>query len=273
MKRTVGMLAVAVIVALVAAGCGGGGSSGSSSTPTATSAKTLNAMSNAGQWMNETTGLILGAVPNTGASAKVISGSNIQCTGTYGGFECVIWDDQGGSATSSDHKCDITGTYSQAFYAFDLAYECYTFYPISDTMVDGNWTASITVNYNNLNAAATAGDVNVVKQTAGSCDVSDVSNACDRTVNFDGGNCEVVCDGTTSCTEAAAMTIVVWTVGSRGVTMTDACGTYEVETGTSSTMAFCMPSNSNFIMSSTINGTINGSSISESVDVNCTLTY
>jgi len=272
MKKITGLLAVAAIVAFVATGCGSSGSNSAntSTTPAATSTTTMNAMSNAAQWMwTSSTDSILGAV-GAGAGASKTTSANIQCTGTYADFTCVIWDDEG-SATSDDHKCDITGNYDTSLYSFDLTYDCYTFYPSSDVSVDGNWTASIDV----ATTTATSASKSVYgskTDSTGDCDIDDISNACGETYTFDGGSCSAYCDGEASCTEAAAMAVVSWTAGSRGVYTTDACGTYNIGAGTASVMAFCQPSASQFIMSSTINGTINGTIIDENIDVDCTLT-
>jgi hypothetical protein len=108
---------------------------------------------------------------------------------------------------------------------------------------------------------------------ASNCEVDEISDACGQTYTFDGGSCTATCDGSPSCTQANAVSIVEWVVGSRGINMTDACGTYDVEPGTSATMAFCMPSNSQFIMSSTMAGTINGATLDENIDVDCQLTF
>lgn len=272
MKKITGMLLAVAVVALVAAGCGSSGSDDGTTTPPATSTTTMNAMGNATQWMSDTTVQIQSAfAAGTGTSIKTVSGNNISCVGTIGGFTCTIWDDLG-SATSTDHKCDITGSYASATYFFDLEYDCYTFEPTTDVSVDGNWTA--TISYNGASTSTSASkDLGVAKETSSSCDVDEIANACGQTYTFDGGSCTATCDGAASCTSANAIVVAEWTVGSRGINMTDACGTYVVETGTSAVMAFCQPSSSQFVMSSTFAGTINGTAIDENIDVDCTMTY
>jgi hypothetical protein len=272
MKKIAGMMVAVAAIALIAVGCGGSGdSTNTSTTPSATSTTTVSAMSNAGLWMSEMVGAIPGALGGTGASVKTTAGS-IQCTGTLGGFECVIWDDLG-SATSSDHKCDITGSYDDTVYGFDLTYDCYTFEPATGVSVDGNWTASITIN-NSATATSASKNVYAAKADDSSdCDVENVSNACGETYTFEGGSCTATCGGAAMCTTANAIALVEWTVLERGITMTDACGTYVISAGTTSSMAFCMPSDSQFIMTSTMSGTINGSIIDENIDIDCTFTY
>lgn len=270
MKRITGMLVAAMIVAIVAVGCGSSSdSTNSGTTPSATSTTTMTAMNNAGLWMSESIAVIPGALPATGASIKV-SESTISCTGTVAGFDCVIWDALG-SATSTDHMCDITGSYDQTLHSFDLAYDCYTYEPASGVLVDGNWTARITINFA---TTATAKALGLTKEdTVSSCDVEDVANACGETFTFEDGSCTATCDGPAACTEAAAMSTVEWTVGSRGINMMDACGNYDIAAGTSSLMTFCAPSNTNFIISSTVNGTINGTVIDENIDIDCTVNF
>lgn len=272
MKRISGILMAAAIVAFIAAGCGGSSSSNNGgTTPPATSSTTMTAMANASQWMSDTTVLIQSALNGTTTSVKTVSGNNIQCTGTYGGFDCTIWDDLG-SSSSADHKCDVTGTYNTTLYSFDLDYDCYTFEPATNVSVDGNWTASIS--FNNTNTATSASkDAGTAKATSDSCDVEEISNVCGQTYTFDGGSCTATCDGTSSCTSSNALVVIEWTVGSRGITMIDECGTYVIASGTSATMLFCMPSNYQFIMSSTMNGTINGTSVDQNIDIDCTYTY
>ena len=272
MKRITGMLLVAGIVAFVAVGCGSSSSTNGttpSATPSATSAQTLNAMTNAMMWMNDSMGTIAIAVGSTGASVKVTE-ATIDCTGTSGSFECTIWDALG-SATSADHKCDVTGSYSESLYTFDLAYDCYTYEPVSDVMVDGNWTASITINYSTA-ASASAKNAAVAKEDTSSCDVEDIADACGQALTMEGGSCSVECESTSACSEAAAVAMIGWTVGSRGVNMTDECGSYDIAVGTTSLMALCIPSSTQFLMSLSINGTINNTAIDENIDVDCTMT-
>lgn len=272
MKRITGFLAAAAIAAFIAAGCGGGSdSANTSTTPSATSSTTVTAMANAAQWMSDSTVWIQGELAGTGTSLKSSEGS-ISCVGTVSNFTCVIWDDQG-SATSTDHICNITGSYDNAAYAFDLEYDCYSFEPSTYALVDGNWTASVIYSGATTTASASK-DVSVVKETGDACDIEEIANACGETYTFDGGSCTTTCNSASAaCTATDASVTIDWEVGSRGINMTDECGTYVIAAGTSSTMAFCMPSNSQFIVSSTMNGTINGTAIDENMDVDCTMTY
>ena len=277
MKRITGMLLVVGIVALVAAGCGSSDSSTDdgvtpSVTPAATSTRTLSAMTNATMWMSNSSVAIPAAIASASASVKLTSEEDmISCLGNAGNFECVIWD-ASGNADSADHKCVITGSYSESPYTFNLDYDCYTYEPASDVVVDGNWTAILAVN-DSTTASASAKNAAVAKEdTSGTCEVEDIADACGETFTTEDGSCTVTCGSNTACSAATAMATVEWTVGSRGVSMTDVCGTYDITVGTTSLMAFCMPSSTQFLMSSSINGTINGTAINENIDVDCTMT-
>jgi hypothetical protein len=276
MKRFTGVLVAACIVGLVAVGCGSsdgtntGGGGTPSATPAATSAKTMYAMFNANSWMYSSTLPLAGAIQQAGAMVKEVETDMISCTGVPSGFECVIWDSQG-SATSSDHKCDVTGTWTQNTSEFDIAYDCYTYIPGDNAIVDGNWTASITVNSYAMSSEVPADDVKAVYKddAASECDIDDIADVCGTTFTSGDGFCSVDCDDEALCTAANALVIIQWTAGSRGVTMTDECGTYVIASGSTHDVAACMLSDTEFVMTFIMNGTINGDVIDETIDLDC----
>lgn len=270
-----GLVVAVSVLALSAMGCGGdstGGGGGGTTTPTATSSKTLLALSNATGWMYGTSSLIVGAVQGGGGASIKAETTSISCTGTLDGFSCVIWDSQG-SATSTDHKCDVTGSATMdTLYTFNLAYDCYGFKPSETGTVDGNWDAEITINPDAMPTASVnmSADGGFEKaETDGECSVEDIADACGQTFSCDGGTCTVECGGTATCSEAQALAILVWTVGSRGVVVTDECGTYNLATGSTTDTTMCVPTQTSFNMTFVIDATINGEAVNDTINVNC----
>lgn len=261
------VLAVGVF-ALAAAGCGGG-DGGGTTTPSATSAKTISALSGATSWMYGIASLIPGALPAGGGASLKATTPSISCTGTAAGYECVIWDSLG-SATSADHKCDVTGTWDAATWNFELAYDCYTFNPDTYSTVDGNWTATIVINSQNMPTASVkdVGDA-MAKADAADCDIDDLANACGQTYSGGGATCSVSCDSAPTCLSTVAVFTIQWTAGSRGVTVTDPCGSYTIEPGTTSSNDTCMPTSTSFSSSFNITGTVNGEAIDQAINVAC----
>lgn len=258
------------VVAFAVAGCGGGSSGGGTTTPAATSAKTITALTNAANWMYTTALAVPGALPTGGGASLKAAAPEINCTGTATGYECVIWDESG-SATSADHKCNVSGDWDSATMTFDLAYDCYTFKPDADVTVDGNWTATVVINTANMPTASVkdVGGALAKADATATCDVDDVADTCGQTFSGGGATCSVDCEGAATCTSAAAVFSIQWTAGTRGVTITDPCGTYTIASGTTSGNDMCMPTNSSFDASFSINGTINGTAIDQEMNVGC----
>ncbi len=271
MKWMRGIAVAAVIVAMAACGgssdssTGGGGTTGT--TPAATSAATMAAMTNASMWMYGTALGIPGALP-TAMVVKETTYGNVSCTGTYSGFECVIWDSLG-SATSSDHKCDVTGSMDAMGNSFTLAYDCVNFNPDTSVTVDGNWTVDMTVSDMGSMASASV-EKDVTKEDAtGGCDVESVADVCGSSMTVGEGTCSVECGSSAACDAGSALMTMTWTVGSRGITMTDDCGTYVIDPGTTSSIYLCSASSTGFVISFDMSGVINDGAVDEVITIDC----
>ena len=279
------MLAVSVAIFAMAA-CGGGDSTttdggGSTTTPGVTSAKTTNAMSNATVWMYENTmnfrTLLAGGATASVKETYTDEADRVSCTVEPAGtFECRIWDAEG-SLTSSDNVCVVKGSFDAISYFMTSAtYDCYNYNPEAGVLVDGKWVAEFIVNEAAMSTASVSKSVNKEDTSAG-CEVEDVEDVCGQTVDTGGASCTVLC-GELTCTSAEAVVVISWTVdATRGLTMTDECGTYEFSPGFVSATNICLDaasaSSMTMSMSFDINGSINGEAFEQDMSVDCTINY
>jgi hypothetical protein len=277
MKWMKGVIVVAGMLALMIAGCGGGGTTDTSTdTPAATSAKSASAAATFINVGGAITGLVLQDFGQQGAgmvTKAAQDGVMVDCDwasleATWQ-LDCVVWDSQG-SATSSDHMCNMTGNLDTQNLRFDLTYDCYNFSPTGDLTIDGNYTAVITVSPDfgtqTVNSCSCKG-VDATKQDS-ECTIED------NVTEFecDGMTCSWDTNTTPLCAAANADVVAVVTVGSRGVTVTDPCGTYTYSTGTTMNSQICTPTDTNVTFTFILDGVFNGQDVNITYNVDCDLT-
>lgn len=277
MKLMKGVAVVAGMLALMIAGCGGSGTTtNGTTTPAATSAKSANAAATFVNVGSTITSLVWQSFGQQGAGivAKTAQdGVMVQCDwasleATWT-LDCVVWDSQG-SATSSDHICNMTGSLDTQNLRFDINYDCYNFNPTGDLTVDGNYNAVITISQNfgaqTANTCSCKG-VNTTKQDS-ECTIED------NVTEFecDGMTCSWDTNTTPLCAAANADVVSVVTVGSRGVTVTDPCGTYTYSPGTTMNSQICTPTDTNVTFTFILDGVFNGEDVNITYNVDCDLT-
>jgi len=270
------VLAVAMIIA---AGCGS--SSGTTSntnatadTPASTSAKSAAALMSFGSTGINGIGSVMGTFSGNAGASSIKSEStsvNISCNwaevASLWNFTCVAWDSQG-SATSDSHKCDIVGSMNADTYSFDIAYDCYTLMVDENTTVDGNYAASITIDSSFFSdeAAMTLGKgYKTDTQTSDECSLSDAST------DFEDADSSCTWDNSSTpiCVAQDAIFTLSYTVGARGVTVIDECGTYTLGSGTNMIGHGCELSDVQMDVSFTLDGTFNGEDVNTVYNVSC----
>ncbi len=244
-------LAVAVVALLAVAACGGSDSgTGTTTNPTATSAKSvaadMKAVSMAYQAYSEIAPVIFGGAAQVVKTSS--SGINVICSDTSSAsVACTATD-------SSSGTCIVTGSATEATYTFELTFDCTNFHPDSDTTVNGAFTASII--YHTGAAAMTTKNSGSLKLTSNKT-ASDECTISDEDTSIYDGMCTE--GGTCSADSANLLVRLELTVGSRGLTLVDLCGTYEYAAGFNMSTNLCMTEGtSDLIMNFAVDGTLNG---------------
>lgn len=279
MKWMKGVAVVAGMLALMIAGCGGGSTPSSSDTPAASSAKTMNVLGGMSSLLYESMFGIMGTYEGGAAivaksleTLKVGEEPRISCNNwiqVAAGlqFECVVWDSLG-SATSADHKCDITGVWASPAYQFDLTYDCENFNPDSDVTVDGSYTVVFTISeeaFASQTVKACLGKHTDTTKAVAECAIEDAATEFES----DGATCSWNNETTPLCATQDALFSAQITIGADGVTVVDPCGTFNFGAGTTMTTTGCTPTQTLINMTFTLNGTFNGQVVSETYNVSC----
>ena len=284
MKISRGLL-IAAGIAVLAAGCGGSdGTDGIDpgiGAPAASSAATMNMMGTISYGMFAALESIMGTYSGGAAivakdleAFKATEGeTGISCdwtgTQTDPSFTCVVWDSQG-SATTADHKCDVTGNwvYDPNLMVVELSYNCVNFNPDTSITVDGSYTADITVD---LEALSTLTSVKTCFGKQADSTKALAECTIQEGTEFQGGDgtCSWDSDATPLCATAGALFSIQFTVGADGLMVVDPCGTYTYGAGTLMSTAACMPSETLMYMTFTLDGTFNGAVVNETYNVSC----
>ncbi len=258
--KSVVVSASALLLAATIAACGGGsdGTTANNTTPTTTApaATSAAAKSMTLGLAQYTQALLTQAMNAMGAGAQVVkTDPTINCTAIddYSGT-CTITDAFGGS-------CTMTLSANQTWDLFTLNMSCDNFVPESPALVDGDFTATATVNQDPYASVKT--NPWVAKTDTDASDDCSLTDAMDYPPECSDSQGE-------TCSEAEATVYLEYLVGARGLSVTDECGTYEMGSGTTMTTALCADLNSLlYLFTFTLNGTFNGSNVNESYSMDC----
>lgn len=262
-RPSAGMLLVCFIVTVIA-GCGGSGSSdggGGGTTPTATSTKSVEATAALMAFSMTAYQEILVAIGG-GAGAMAVHGKagglSYTCdVAAASGYLCVGNDLQGGS-------CTISMSGLNQVTSITFSYDCTTFHVDSNTTIDGSFTVVITP-YNA--PAAMAADASAPGQAiAAKVNSSAECTTQDDSSSFDDGLCTQ--GGTCTSSSANLVAIETFTVGSDGLVITDACGTFTYGAGLTMETDICYDATT-VTYSYSINGTFNGEAANSSGTWTC----
>lgn len=266
MKRSVFTAVAGMVLALSLAACGSSSSNSSTDGLSTTEGTTLPAITSAAAKT-----VMIGVVQNTqqtmmqglasvGAAAQVVKTGDptINCSApSENTVNCTITDDQGGSCTA-----DMTLNESDPFVS--LVMSCENFHPDGLALVNGAYTADISINEAYLQSASigTKSAVQLSKTDSSSDDCS-----YDSTDNWPS---ECTDAGESTCSLAAAALSITYIVGPGDLTVVDSCGTYVFGSGATMTAAACGDLDGEvFLLSFTLDGTFNGEAVSADYNMNC----
>jgi hypothetical protein len=156
-----------------------------------------------------------------------------------------------------------------------MNFDCKNYSPedSEEDYINGKWASTVTLNLGiafNLSMGSDS-TVQVAKaDTTEDCPYPTTGDACGQTYSDDEATCEVICGETPLCNESTALSVVNWTAGSGGVVLTTTCGTFTITEGSTSTDSICIGSADEFTVSFDPNATINGSTVNQNVDLDCT---
>jgi len=283
MKFTKTVLIISSVLALLISGCGGGsGGSGSiptyttsSGLPTVSSTKAINALSVLGNIGFGSAFLLLATFDGNKEAKTTLNEPQASCTWTdsvsYWELTCVVWD-LFGSADSADHKCDVTGIADPDGISFDIFYDCYDFSPADNFTLDGSFGVVATMDLSSFGVGSSVKSFakNSKADANGQCQLSDESNEYTSGLDADeSATCSWEESTSPICTEANAYSKMEFIVGSRSLTLTDECGSYNMTPGTTLKSNDCLVSNTQFTASLNIYGKFNGELIDKYYNINC----
>lgn len=257
--KSAALTAVAIASMTAAAACGGGDSTTSGTTPTSTPAATSAAVKSMSIGVVQYTQDVLTQAMNAmGGAAQTIKEAtySVSCTvlGDYSAT-CTVNDGTGG-------YCDIAFNMNQAGNAFDMEMSCYDFHPATNVVVDGDYSVTVSVSDTAFASASMAAksEPSTAKVESEDCTITE-----DMTYPPECSDAQ----GQT-CTEAASTIFMEFLVGSRGLSVTDECGTYVFGSGTTMTTALCGDLQSYiYLFTFTLDGIFNGSAVSEIYSMSC----